>query len=109
MTWSAGNSVRQTEKGCRVMDSHAVTEYLASGDWVGWVATSCFTLSYLVKKERNLLMLQALASSIWLTYGLIIHAFPLVVANFIVASSAGFKAFGVIRRERSGGPGIAAP
>jgi polyferredoxin len=90
-----------------MIDTDAIQRYLASGDWVGWIATSCFTLSYLVKKERTLLLLQGLASSIWLTYGLIIHAFPLVVANAIVAGSAFSKAVGVIRRERAAAASLA--
>lgn len=83
------------------IDTNAILAYLTSREMVGWVATSCFTFSYFVKKERNLLVFQSLASSIWLIYGLVIGAFPLVVANFIVASSAGSKAVKVTLRDRA--------
>lgn len=82
-------------------DSDAILAYATSKEMIGWCATSCFTLSYFVKKERNLLALQSLASSTWLVYGLVIGAIPLLVANFIVASSAGYKAVQVTLRDKA--------
>jgi hypothetical protein len=67
-------------------------------EWVGWLATGTFTLSYLVKTELKLLLLQAVAATIWCTYGVLIAKPPLIVANVIVASSAGFRAFRRWRR-----------
>lgn len=69
-------------------------------DWVGWIATSLFTLSYFVRGERNLLKLQATAASVWCVYGIILRSAPLIVANVIVAASAGFSAWRHWDRER---------
>lgn len=62
-------------------------------DWIGWIATSLFTLSYFVRGERNLLKLQSMAASVWCVYGIILRSPPLIVANVIVAASAGYTAF----------------
>ncbi len=72
-------------------------------DWLGWVATALFALSYFAKDRRNLLVLQTAAASVWIGYGLLLGAAPVVVANVVVAGAA---AFTVIRaRMPSGGDG----
>jgi hypothetical protein len=53
--------------------------------WVGWVATAIFAGSYLCRREATLRRVQAAAAVLWLIYGLLIHALPVVVANAIVA------------------------
>ena len=57
-------------------------------DWIGWLATMVFMTSYLVKSPIRLRQIQALASCLWLTYGLMIHSVPMVVANALVAAVA---------------------
>jgi hypothetical protein len=54
-------------------------------DWIGWTATAVFMTSYLVKSPVRLRQIQALASCLWLTYGLMIHSVPMIVANALVA------------------------
>jgi uncharacterized protein with PQ loop repeat len=66
--------------------------------WIGWVATAVFASSYLCKQQATLRRIQAAAAVLWVVYGVLIHAFPVVVANAIVASVALFSSFG--RQER---------
>lgn len=61
-------------------------------EWIGWMATASFTASYLVRKEIQLLWVQAFASSLWLVYGWAHNAMPMVIANAIVVSAAAMKA-----------------
>jgi hypothetical protein len=57
-------------------------------DWIGWVATAAFASSYLFKRPNALRRVQAAAAMLWIIYGAIIHAYPVVVANVAVASMA---------------------
>jgi len=57
-------------------------------DWVGWVATAVFVLSYRFRDQRTLRWIQALAAVLWVGYGLARHAMPVVVANLLVAGMA---------------------
>jgi inner membrane protein len=60
--------------------------------WIGWVATACFGLSYFCKKPATLRLVQAGAALLWIVYGVLIHALPVVVANIIVAAAALYSA-----------------
>jgi hypothetical protein len=64
---------------------------LMKPDWIGWVATAAFACSYLCKHPAALRRVQACAATLWVVYGLIIHAFPVVVANVVVAAMAIFS------------------
>jgi hypothetical protein len=57
-------------------------------DWVGWLATAVFVLSYRFRDQRTLRWIQALAAVLWVGYGLARHAMPVVVANLLVAAVA---------------------
>jgi hypothetical protein len=61
-------------------------------EWLGWVATAAFAASYLCKTPSMLRKAQAGAALLWVVYGLLIHAFPVVVANLVVAGVAGWSA-----------------
>jgi hypothetical protein len=61
--------------------------------WIGWIATACFGLSYFFKKPATLRLIQAGAALLWISYGLLIHAMPVVVANIIVALAALYSIF----------------
>lgn len=56
--------------------------------WLGWIATAVFTCSYLVKKPAHLRLIQAAGAALWITYGFLIHAMPVVIANALVALGA---------------------
>jgi hypothetical protein len=62
-------------------------------EWIGWVATALFASSYFFKQANVLRKVQAGAALMWVVYGLIIHAFPVVVANVVVASVALYSSF----------------
>jgi hypothetical protein len=57
-------------------------------DWIGWIATGLFASSYFFKQPMALRKVQALAALLWVVYGLMIHALPVVVANVVVAAVA---------------------
>jgi hypothetical protein len=57
-------------------------------DWIGWIATALFVSSYLFKDPMALRRIQALAASLWVAYGLMLDATPIVVANLLVAAIA---------------------
>ena len=59
-----------------------------SVSWIGWVATAVFASSYLFKHPVALRRVQGGAAILWVIYGVVIHAFPVVVANLLVASMA---------------------
>ena len=61
--------------------------------WIGWIATACFGFSYFSKKPATLRLIQAGAALLWISYGLLIHAMPVVVANVIVALAALYTTF----------------
>jgi uncharacterized integral membrane protein len=54
-------------------------------NWIGWIATGIFAVSYFCKRPQALRWVQALAAVLWIGYGLLIHAAPVVVANLVVA------------------------
>lgn len=56
--------------------------------WIGWVATAVFAGSYLCKDPTTLRRVQAAAAVLWVVYGALIGAMPVVVANLIVAGVA---------------------
>jgi len=62
-------------------------------EWIGWVATALFAGSYFCKQPATLRRLQALAALLWIGYGLLIKAAPVVAANVIVAALALYSAW----------------
>jgi hypothetical protein len=57
-------------------------------EWIGWVATAVFGASYFCKEETTLRRIQAFAAVLWIAYGVLIKAPPVIVANVVVASLA---------------------
>ena len=60
-------------------------------EWIGWVATATFASSYFFQRPAVLRRIQALAAVLWIGYGVIIHALPVIVANVVVAAVAIFS------------------
>ena len=56
--------------------------------WIGWVATAVFASSYLCREAASLRRVQAAAAVLWVVYGVLIQAAPVIVANLIVAGMA---------------------
>lgn len=61
-------------------------------DAIGWLATAIFGISYFVRNQAAMRWVQASAAVCWMLYGVLLHAAPVIVANVIVASLAGYSA-----------------
>ena len=57
-------------------------------DSIGWTATAVFTTSYLMTGQARLRRLQMAGASLWLTYGLVTQAPPVIGSNILVLSAA---------------------
>ncbi len=62
-------------------------------EWIGWVATAVFAISYFCRQPVMLRRTQAVAAVLWIGYGLIIKAPPVIVANLVVAVMALLSSF----------------
>jgi len=67
-------------------------------DAIGWAATALFALSYFVRHPVAMRRTQALAAGLWMLYGALIHALPVIVANVIVAGLALWSSFAAERK-----------
>lgn len=76
-----------------------MTEYL------GWAATAVFVASYFFRQPQSLRAVQMLGAAMWVAYGVLIQAAPVVVANVLVFSAAAWT----IVRARLASPAIPAP
>jgi hypothetical protein len=68
-------------------------------EWIGWIATAVFAVSYFCRRPAALRRIQALAALLWIGYGVIIKAPPVIVANLVVAAMAVISSFQ--RRDQS--------
>jgi hypothetical protein len=62
-------------------------------EWVGWVATAVFAVSYFCRQPAAMRRVQALAAALWIAYGVAIKAPPVIVANLVVAALAIISSF----------------
>lgn len=72
--------------------------------WVeclGWAATAVFVASYFFARPSWLRAAQMLGALLWVTYGLLINASPVIVANVLVFSAAAWTAFGSAATAKS--------
>lgn len=76
-------------------------------DWIGWVATAIFAASYFCKRPATLRWVQALGAMLWVVYGVLIHALPVVVANLVVASVAVYSSIARPQSEAGSPPASA--
>ena len=60
---------------------------------LGWTATAIFVGSYFFARPSLLRGVEMFGALLWVTYGLLIHATPVVVANLLVFSAAAWTAF----------------
>jgi uncharacterized membrane protein YedE/YeeE len=67
-------------------------------DYLGWVATGVFVMSYFCKSPAALRSFQMAGAILWIAYGMIIGASPVIVANVLVFSAAAWTA---LRSRRS--------
>jgi hypothetical protein len=67
-----------------------------SSSWInvlGWTATAVFVGSYFFSRPSILRTVQMAGAVLWITYGLLIGASPVIVANALVFSAAAWTAF----------------
>lgn len=57
-------------------------------DTIGWTATAVFTASYLTRGGATLRRVQMAGASLWLSYGLVQHAPPVIGSNILVLGAA---------------------
>jgi hypothetical protein len=57
-------------------------------EWIGWIATGVFTSSYLFKRADSLRLVQMIAALMWIGYGVLVNAHPVIVANLLVLGAA---------------------
>ena len=72
-----------------------------NADWVGWLATGVFMVSYFVNGPVQLRRVQGVAAGLWAFYGVLIHSMPVIVANILVASVAVWSSFRTVRTSAS--------
>jgi hypothetical protein len=75
-----------------------------SSPWIGalgWTATAVFVGSYFFSRPSLLRATQMIGAVLWITYGLLIGASPVIVANAMVFCAAAWTMF---RRTRPGEP-----
>jgi hypothetical protein len=65
---------------------------------LGWVATAVFVGSYFFTRPAFLRAAQMSGAALWIVYGVLIGAIPVVVANALVFGAA---AFTLVRARRA--------
>jgi hypothetical protein len=61
--------------------------------WLGWLATAMFVASYFFARPVALRTAQMLGALLWMIYGALIGAAPVIVANALVIAAAAWSAF----------------
>jgi hypothetical protein len=72
---------------------------------LGWTATAVFVASYFCSRPSLLRVLQMVGALLWVIYGILIGAAPVIVANVLVFSAAAWTRW----RARASGTVYAAP
>ena len=57
-------------------------------EYLGWAATAVFVGSYFFTRTTLLRGMQMIGALLWLIYGVLIKASPVIVANVLVFSAA---------------------
>jgi hypothetical protein len=72
---------------------HSAVEFL------GWGATAVFVGSYFCLRPSVLRGVQMLGAALWVVYGVLISASPVIVANVLVFSAAAWTMFRKVPAE----------
>ena len=62
-------------------------------EYLGWTATAVFVASYFFSRPSLLRSVQMFGALLWVTYGVLIKASPVIVANVLVFSAAAWTMF----------------
>lgn len=68
---------------------------------LGWTATAVFVGSYFFARPSWLRGIQMLGALLWVMYGFLINAFPVIAANVLVFSAAAYTALRAARQAKS--------
>jgi hypothetical protein len=61
---------------------------MSTTEILGWIATAMFVSSYFFKRPALLRAAQMAGATLWIVYGALIGALPVVVANALVFGAA---------------------
>ena len=62
---------------------------------LGWVATAVFVGSYFFTRPAALRATQMVGATLWIVYGFLIEATPVIAANALVFAAAAWTCFAV--------------
>jgi hypothetical protein len=68
--------------------------------FLGWAATAVFVGSYFFARPSLLRGVQMLGALLWITYGVLINASPVIVANVLVFAAAAWTTFRTAQEAR---------
>lgn len=71
----------------------------AAISFVGWVATAVFVASYFLTRPVALRATQMVGASLWVLYGVLLGALPVIAANALVIGAAGWTAVRALRQS----------
>lgn len=57
-------------------------------EYLGWAATAVFVSSYFCSRAGALRRMQMIGAVMWMAYGVLMHAAPVLVANLLVLGAA---------------------
>jgi len=57
-------------------------------DYLGWAATAVFVASYFCPRADEMRRVQMVGAVMWIIYGSLLQAYPVVVANLLVFGAA---------------------
>jgi len=57
-------------------------------EWLGWSATAVFVGSYGFRRPGAIRVVQALGACLWIVYGVLLGARPVILANTLVVGAA---------------------
>jgi hypothetical protein len=74
---------------------------------LGWIATAVFVGSYFFTRPATLRAMQMVGATLWIVYGFLIAATPVIAANALVFTAAAWTCFAA--RKPRPGAAVAAP
>jgi O-antigen ligase len=66
---------------------------------LGWIATAVFVASYLFSHPLALRLAQMIGAALWISYGVFIHALPVIAANALVFVAAAWTTWRAWRKS----------
>lgn len=67
-------------------------------EWIGWSATAVFVGSYGFRRPGATRIAQILGACLWISYGVLLNARPVILANALVVGAAGLS---ILRDRRA--------